>query len=707
MKKEAIGFIVGMLLVAVLLSGWFFVAGAAGWFAPFFAVIGVGGLWLHRLSVGKNDFITGLGRTVGWVSLTLALAAAFSLGAFLPAVVAEFGSPVLGKWGGVIALVIIAIGIAPLAMRQIWQERKHGLADIVLFCTVAAIWLSDQLPRQAVFPQLPSNADLWQTRLSMLTAWAVIAYLAGLTFSIISRRKPIPDAGLARPASTDDFPTEQLKTLGHFSLSWAALFATFGLAVSLLFILLLKDFASAGQYWFVFAIVLALAILTGIWQLGNPLGGLAWTVLLFVITVLAFAASTEDLELVIARNTGERYAQQFWRGLVGDERFASRPLGTISGSVSRTAGTPLPDATVVVASVGGQTYTTQTDQAGRFTLSGVPVGNYIPTAIKAGFEPGPTPDLAPTRVVTVRQGQSAGGVDLQLTEKSPLYLKSNNSPRITATGVITRDNPELSVAQRSTFQFDNLGQTLKGGLIHEPPAEMGAGPFPVLYVVFPGPATSWEGVSVPLAAKGYVVVSYFPERIFNFAADMEDLFQIYKFIVDNKLSSRADGKRVAILGGSVSTVYTYEMMRMMRGETFQSNVKALVNYGGLFDMYRFRQNWEEGQVIIDPGISELEFLLVGLGRPDTRPEPYARFSPRFRTDRQTLPPTYLVHVNKDIIVPVEQTQIAQRVLTDINQPLETTYYSELAHYLDMSKRDPAYSDMLYRTIAFLDKYLKG
>jgi hypothetical protein len=280
-NSQAIGFFTGVLIVAGLLSGWFFLAGAAGWFAPFFAVSGVGGLWLSRLSFAKTDFINGLGRTVGWFSMTLALAAAFSLGAFFPAIVAEFGSPVLGKLGGVIALAIIAVGIAPLAARQIWQERTHGLADIVLFCTIAALWLGEQLPRQAIFPQPPSNAELWQPRLSMLTVWAAIAFLAGLVFSLVSRRQTIPDSGLTHPAP-DNFPREQLKTLAHFSLSWAALFATFGLTLSLLFILLLKDFAVAGQFWFVFAIGLALAILTGIWQRGNPLGGLAWTVLLDV-----------------------------------------------------------------------------------------------------------------------------------------------------------------------------------------------------------------------------------------------------------------------------------------------------------------------------------------------------------------------------------------------------------------------------------------
>jgi acetyl esterase/lipase len=106
-------------------------------------------------------------------------------------------------------------------------------------------------------------------------------------------------------------------------------------------------------------------------------------------------------------------------------------------------------------------------------------------------------------------------------------------------------------------------------------------------------------------------------------------------------------------------------------------------------------------VTIDPGISELEYLIVALGRPDTRPEFYLRLSPRYDLGPETFPPILLVHAEKDIIVPVDQSKLAAEGLGAAGIPHVLLLYPNLEHYLDISKRDPAQLDMLERTIAFL------
>ena len=122
---------------------------------------------------------------------------------------------------------------------------------------------------------------------------------------------------------------------------------------------------------------------------------------------------------------------------------------------------------------------------------------------------------------------------------------------------------------------------------------------------------------------------------------------------------------------------------------------------GLFDFYTFRRSWESGEIVIDPGISELEYLLIALGRPDTRPELYLRFSPRYDLGPASLPPTLLVHADKDIIVPVAQSKLADTGLSAVGIAHTLLLYPNLEHYLDIGKRDPAQLDMLERTLAFL------
>jgi fermentation-respiration switch protein FrsA (DUF1100 family) len=208
-------------------------------------------------------------------------------------------------------------------------------------------------------------------------------------------------------------------------------------------------------------------------------------------------------------------------------------------------------------------------------------------------------------------------------------------------------------------------------------------------------------VSVPLAAKGYVVVSYFPRRLLDLEGDLDDLGALLRLALAGRLAERGDGDRVVLVGGSVSTVYIYLLARELEGAPLGGRVRAAIQYGGLFDLYAFRRRWEEGGVIIDPGISELEYLLVAFGRPDTRPELYLRFSPRYGLGRASLPPTLLVHADKDIIVPVEQSLLADETLGQLGIPHRLLRYPELEHYLDTSKRDPAQLDMLERTVAFL------
>ncbi|HEX5505144.1 MAG TPA: carboxypeptidase regulatory-like domain-containing protein, partial [Thermomicrobiales bacterium] len=490
---------------------------------------------------------------------------------------------------------------------------------------------------------------------------------------------------------------------------WAGLIAAVGLAGGLL--------AGWGG-WYAFALLAAALLAGGLaararaggwrwrvafdWRALPRAGG--WLALGLAVVALTYFATAEDLQTVLLRNTVERRAMQFWRAPTGDERFAAAPTGALAGTVRDAAGKPLAGAAVVVATVAGQTYSATSDAAGRYTIAGVPRGNYLPLAVVPGYQQGPA--LAPGgRVATVRPGRTSGGIDFALRPAAPLALAGGaHDLRLGAPATATVDNPEPSAAVRRTFSFANLGLTLDDGLVHEPPASLGPGPFPILLIIYPGEPRDWEGVSIPLAAKGYVVVSYFPERLLDLAGDLDDLGVLFGLVSDGRLSARGDPTRLVLVGGSVSTVYTYLLARELARGPDRWRLRALVQYGGIFDFFRYRYSWERGRVYIDPGISGLEYLLIALGRPDTRPEIYLRLSPRYDLGPGDLPPTLLIHAGRDVIVPVEQSELADATLTRLGTPHRLLVYPTLEHYLDTSTRNPADVDMLDQTLAFLRIY---
>ncbi|MDQ5827370.1 MAG: carboxypeptidase regulatory-like domain-containing protein, partial [Chloroflexota bacterium] len=430
-----------------------------------------------------------------------------------------------------------------------------------------------------------------------------------------------------------------------------------------------------------------------------------WLVAGLLVSGLVFFTTSDDLEIVLLRNNVEWGTMQFWRGVAGDERFDAGPTGLVSGRVSNRQGEPVNGAAVIVSGVSGQVYSARTAPDGSYKIQGVPAGNYLPMSVAPAHRQAAAGTFG-GRVTTVRQGQEATGVNFVLERNRPLELASEVEMSMGQPEEVTVPNPQPSTAVRRSFSFRNGGLLLDGGLVHEPLDEMGAGPFPILLIVYPGEASAWEGVSVPLATNGYVVISYFPRRLLDLEGDVDDLRVLTSLAASGRLSERGDTSRMVLVGGSVSTVYTYLMAREMEGSRVEEQVQAAIQYGGLFDMFRYRLDWEQGKIVIDPGISDLEYLLVAFGRPDSRPEVYVRFSPHYALGPDSLPPTLLVHAGNDIVVPVEQSHITDRELARLGTPHEFLLYPNIEHYLDTSKRDPTQIDMLNKTLEFLQEHVK-
>jgi hypothetical protein len=721
--SRLLGIGLGLALVAGWLVIWRLTLDVADTFstATLLAGLAAGSLSLWR-PIKQNPTLRTASRTSLWIMAALATASTLSLGAFLPPGLAEWVSPALGRFGGQFTLSMLGAGVAILSLLA--KNRRPTLAvDAVVACSLASLWVGSQVPRQATFPPPPTLASLMAARLDTLFVLSLILILSslGLYAFLWLTRRYVQRAIARRQAVSgsndslgDIVPSSLYATLTDplLLLRWGGLIALIGLAFSVVV---------SDANWYRFVLAGALAAVGG--TVGLPalrtkghaagvearhrglgrilLRGVRWFAAWIPASLLLYFATGEDLEVVMLRNTVERQTFQFWRSVAGDRGLAPRLTGAMTGRVLHDGRNPIEGANIVVSEINGQVYSATSGLNGQYRLEGIPEGNYLPLAVAPGYRQGTPSD----RVVTVRPGQTAE-VTFSLSSTEQVEIGADTYLTFGGQTTSSVDNPEPSTALRREFSYTRAGTTLPGGLVHEPPAEMGAGPFPILLIIFPGEARLWEGITIPLAAKGYVVVSYFPVHLIDMERDVDDLMLLLKLTADGRLSERGDKNRIALVGGSVSTAYTYLMVRDMAGSDVQKQVKALIQYGGLFDFFQFRKDWEQGEIVVDIDISELEYLLVAFGRPDTRPELYLRLSPRFALGPGTLPPTLLVHSGNDIIVPANQSQIADETLNKWGIPREYLFYANSEHYLDTSKRDPTQLDMLNKTLAFLERYMK-
>ncbi len=677
---------VGLLLAGLVV--WHLTIDAAGFFGPSWAIAGTLALWMAgRLHRRKATTLVTAARVLGGGAVIIACCAALSLGAFLPPIMEIWVSPVLGRFGGAAAFGWLALAASITAYDQVTATERWRYAHIATLFGLAASWVWGQTGRQISFPPPPTTVQTITPALNflLLSSWLLTLLIFILTYR--ARRT-----------------AQQAPPWYHrWCLHWASISALLGLSVGIIL-------RSPVAFWSIPPLLLTVASTAAAfwgsphWPLLKRWGAnIGWVGLTLLACGLLYCTTTEDLEIVLARNTVEYRVRAFWQATLPTLATAPTSPGSISGLVTAADGTPLRDAQVVIATPTGAVFSASSDQGGRYQITDIPAGNYLPLATSHGYHDAGRSGLA-GRVATVRPGQTATQVDFTLPPQASLQIPETaelqlDSPTITAIAGLSN-----SATIRRSFTVQDQGTTISGGLIHEPAPEQGTGPFPIIFIVYPGPTHQWEGVSAPLAAQGFVVISYFPQRQLDFNGDLHDLELLLQLIATGRLTTRGNPTQIALAGGSASTVYTYLLAQQIAGTPTARNVRAMVQYGGLFDLYHFRQRWTQGAVTIDPGISELEYLLIAFGRPDTRPEIYLRFSPHYRLQHASLPPTLLVHAERDIIVPPDQSRLAAMQLAQLNIPHQLLLYPELEHYLDISKHDPAQFAMLDQTVAFLHQW---
>ncbi len=420
---------------------------------------------------------------------------------------------------------------------------------------------------------------------------------------------------------------------------------------------------------------------------------------LIIVLALVLVGSAEIGPLIAPRNLLLYSAQHFV-----DRRLplpTARGHGAITGRVMGRDGQPIAGAVILVSTMDGTVHQATTDTDGTYTLAGIPAGLYTPMAAKSGygdaFPANRAHQFLAWRVAAVHLhgGETAHGVRfvLQRATAQPASL-----PTDLALGPVeTRqcDLPTTTESHARTVAFTRGGKRLADLAVYEPTD--GSGPLPVLLAIYPGTPASWDRVSVPLAAQGYVILAIFPTRGLDLEADMDDTAAFVALARAGRISPRADMTRLGILGGSFTSLHVYRWLEREGG------VRGAVILGGIADLFAYRLDWEHGTLDLPPEVGDIDGALMALGTPDHRPEQYLRYSAQFHPDR--LPPLLLAHGAKDRIVPTHQTTDFAAVLTADGKPVETHYYPNMEHYFaDASDADT--QDLYAATVAFFARTVK-
>ena len=415
--------------------------------------------------------------------------------------------------------------------------------------------------------------------------------------------------------------------------------------------------------------------------------------ILLLATALVLTASAEIGPLIAPRNLLLYSAQHFVDTHLPHP--TARGHGSIIGRVMEMGGGPIVGAVVLVSGMDGTVYQATTQADGAYTLAGVPAGLYTPMAAKSGYA-----DAFPANrrhqflawrvaAVHVHDGETVKDVRfvLQRATAQPASL-----PADLALGPVETRQSDLPTTVESharTVTFTRGGKLLTDLAVYEPMA--GSGPLPVLLAIYPGTPASWDRVSVPLAAQGYVVLAIFPTRGLDLEADMDDTAAFVALARTGAISRRADMTRLGILGGSFTSLHVYRWLEREGG------VRGAVILGGIADMFAYRLDWEHGALDLPPEVGDIDSALMALGTPDRRPEQYLRYSALFHPDR--LPPLLLAHGAKDRIVPTHQTTDFAAVLAAHGKSVETHYYPNMEHYF-ANASDADTQDLYNATVAF-------
>jgi hypothetical protein len=412
-----------------------------------------------------------------------------------------------------------------------------------------------------------------------------------------------------------------------------------------------------------------------------------------VLLALGWFGFSADPKITAARNMAH---YKVVKALGGPRMRSDEAPRTIEGKVRDAGGKPVAGAMVLVASPLGHTYTSETDQEGRYRLDAVPPGRYVPVAGKRGYEDALeqtcVAGLCNKLAVSVRPGSEYRDYDLTLTPVDPPDIVIDDSLVVSPTVEVEVTAPLPGKALRSRFSFRRAGLWVNDCYLYEPVE--GEGPFPAMLLVLPGPVLSWEIAHVPFADAGYSVLVCYPLRGIDLDEDAADLLTALAYLRQGRIPSRADTDHLAFVGASFSSLHIYRLL----GLTDQADVALVL--GGMSDGFSFRHDVEAGTAHTRPPFDQ---VLMALGFPNSSPELYFKYSVKYHLEG--LPPLCLLHGKADELSPYSQSVELAEALEERGMPYEFHSYEGLSHYFSTSADNATTQQMFQDSLDCLRRSL--
>ena len=418
----------------------------------------------------------------------------------------------------------------------------------------------------------------------------------------------------------------------------------------------------------------------------------------YFIIILSLALLTACAPSAEANVVGYLIAQRLGT-LQPDD--ATQGTGTLTGQVMHK-GSPVAGASVIVAGRTGLPYADQTDNSGKYRITDIPPGQYVPAVVGVDFdEMVPTDILGIPRLVTIHPDELSQAPALELVRHQPIPLPEPLLPGInlsqTASYTATALFPPDSVAQVQAFQFEHVGAVVDTLRLYLPLNLAPEQRLPLFFIVYPGIIDGWESVSVAFAAQGLAVVAISPiaARAVDVDAHAQDARVALALARNGALTSHLSTGPAVALGGSFTSAVLH---RLLRDEGDQ--ISAWVTVGGISNAFSGTADFYAGNLSIP---LEYEFLIPALGRPSLHPLNFLRYSPIYTA--QQLPPTLIIHTDVDRIIPISQAYELENALRLADVELEVFYYQDVSHYLQIDENMPAAAEeMFYRIVDFTQRY---
>lgn len=409
-------------------------------------------------------------------------------------------------------------------------------------------------------------------------------------------------------------------------------------------------------------------------------------VTLIIVTVsLIFLATTDDANIWPLRNLLYYRWTNWWE----DRIDLSRPTGhgELYGCVRNEQGQPIPRASVLLSERDGTVHQTTASADGCYRISAVPAGRYVPLANATGHA---AVAMQPWNLPVNIRADQRQQLDFTLPPVSLPLVQPGTNLQLSDAVTRTWDLPQPGMALRRQITYDSGGRPNQPTFLYTPITSTQR--LPTLLTIYPGPAESWEGVSIPLAAAGYAVIAIGPAYTMELEADIDELQRLVAFTRAGQLPG-ADGQRIAVLGGSYSGLHVFRLIQRDNG------FRGALLLGPPSDLFDLRRRFEAGSFFPPFGLDQ---ALIALGRPNIATERYWRYSPIYHL-RPDLPPLAILHSRDDEVVPFQQSEMLVAALARQGPAYEAHFFDGMSHYLLADRASPELTQLYNITLDFLQR----